>query len=160
MSHQIHWIATFINSLHFCFTTDSCCLYHTPIHLISFTISNYLHWIHLGLDCSQVAHISIWSTGSPFFQLAGSLVHHHLHSFCGWSSGNSETKIQECAKKNNTWNRKLKTNTLNFLENNPRQFHWIVTFTNSLHFCFTTVSCWLYHTPIHLGSWIISPYKS
>jgi hypothetical protein len=23
-------------------------------------------------------------------------------SFCGWSSGNGETKIQECAKRNNT----------------------------------------------------------
>jgi hypothetical protein len=39
-------------------------------------------------------------------------------------SGNGETKIQECAKKNKTSNRKLKINTLNFLENNPKQFQW------------------------------------
>jgi hypothetical protein len=50
-----------------------------------------------------------------------SLVHHRLRFFCGWLSGNGETKIQECAKKNKTSNRKSKINTLNFLENNPKQ---------------------------------------
>jgi hypothetical protein len=34
----------------------------------------------------------------------------------GWSSGNGETKIQECAKKNNTWNRKFKIKTFFFLD--------------------------------------------
>jgi hypothetical protein len=33
--------------------------------------------------------------------------------FCGWLSGNGETKIQECAKKNKTSNRKFKINMVN-----------------------------------------------
>ena len=91
--------------------------HHTScsIHLTSFTISNRLYWIHRELVCCQVAHI--WSIGSPtgwFVGLSPSSLF-----FCGWSSGNGETKKQECAKKNNTPNRKLKINTLNFLENNP-----------------------------------------
>jgi hypothetical protein len=54
--------------------------HHTSrsIHLISFTISNCLYWIHLELVHCQVAHISIWSIGSSFYQLAGSLVYHRL----------------------------------------------------------------------------------
>ena len=57
--------------------------HHTScsIHLTSFTISNRLYWIHLELVCCQVAHISIWSIGSPLYQLADSLVHHRLRFF-------------------------------------------------------------------------------
>jgi hypothetical protein len=50
-------------------------LHHTShsIHLTSFTISNRLYWIHLELVCCQVAHISIWSIGSPLYQLANEM---------------------------------------------------------------------------------------
>ena len=62
--------------------------------------------------CGQVAYLSIWSIGLPFCQLAGSLVHHRPHFFLWLVVRNGETKIQECAKKNNTWNRKFNINTL------------------------------------------------
>ena len=115
--------------------------HHTSrsIHLASFTISNGLYWIGL-LSSSSHLHLKYWFTIISIGWFVGSSPSSLF--FCGWLSGNGETKIQECAKKNKTSNRKLKINTLNFLENNPKQFHWIVTFTNSLHFCFTTVSCW------------------
>ena len=112
--------------------------HHTSrsIHLASFTISNRLYWIGL-LSSSSHLHLKYWFTilSTGWFITV-------ITSFCGWSSGNGETKIQKCAKINNKWNRKFKINTFFFLDHIASQFHWIVTFTNSLHFCFTTVSCW------------------
>jgi hypothetical protein len=87
-----------------------------------------------------------WKMWDGYYDLNGEMIQLPrwmcYDSFCGWSSGNGETKIQKCTKINNKWNRKFKINTFFFLDHIASQFHWIVTFTNSLYFCFTTVSCW------------------
>jgi hypothetical protein len=54
-----------------------------------------------------------------------------ITSFCGWSSGNGETKIQKCAKINNKWKRcEMDTTT------------WMVKWSNYQDGCVMTNS-WL-----------------
>jgi hypothetical protein len=133
---SISFIVYLFTFLNFCFTCQLLVghnksilvvgsFHHTSrsIHLTSFTISNRLYWIHLELVCCQVAHISqpVDIMVNQYFRWRCELLDNRPirgeFSKDGWKwwkmwdgyydlYGEMITKIQECAKKDNTSNRK------------------------------------------------------